>query len=167
MDLRTVKHFIWKQGADLTLQYRIIGAKWWQLVNLYYLYIVVVVVAVVGLWFKTKTKLSMRLDDRFTEIFILDEEDSSNLIMASPSRSCWFKHFREYSIEKLSLKITRDSSGCSLKSDIWSHWLCFVKSLMLLLNVYNVNVSQVVEFIDLLVILAISYWCLLIFYAKA
>jgi len=27
MDLRTVKHFIWKQGSDLTLQYRMIGAK--------------------------------------------------------------------------------------------------------------------------------------------
>jgi len=28
MDLRTVKHFIWKQGTDLTLHYRLIGNKW-------------------------------------------------------------------------------------------------------------------------------------------
>jgi len=29
MDLRTVKHFIWKQGGtDLTLHYRLIGTKW-------------------------------------------------------------------------------------------------------------------------------------------
>ena len=28
MDLRTVKHFIWKQGGDLTLQYRPVPAKW-------------------------------------------------------------------------------------------------------------------------------------------
>jgi len=30
MDLRTVKHFIWKQGGDLTLQYRPVGVntKW-------------------------------------------------------------------------------------------------------------------------------------------
>ena len=28
MDLRTVKHFIWKQGGtDLTLHYRLIGTK--------------------------------------------------------------------------------------------------------------------------------------------
>jgi WD repeat-containing protein 48 len=27
MDLRTVKHFIWKSSADLTLHYRIINAK--------------------------------------------------------------------------------------------------------------------------------------------
>jgi len=27
MDLRTVKHFIWKQGTDLTLHYRLIGNK--------------------------------------------------------------------------------------------------------------------------------------------
>lgn len=27
MDLRTVKHFIWKSSADLTLHYRIINSK--------------------------------------------------------------------------------------------------------------------------------------------
>ena len=28
MDLRTVKHFIWKQGGDLTLHYRQLNHKW-------------------------------------------------------------------------------------------------------------------------------------------
>jgi len=28
MDLRTVKHFIWKQSGDLTLHYRPLTNKW-------------------------------------------------------------------------------------------------------------------------------------------
>ena len=84
MDLRTVKHFIWKQGGtDLTLHYRLIGTKWYDSITT----VAETALNSTGLYRNTDRFVRSRLRRKLTKfqkvcVHLIEPEDGS--VFASP-----------------------------------------------------------------------------------